>query len=513
MSSPVLGEFAGTFILIVLGDGVVAGVLLKRSKSENAGWMAITTGWALAVMAGVFTALAFGSPDAHLNPAVTLGAAVATGDFSEGRCPTARRKWPARSWAPWSCGCTTCRIGRLTTDARCQAGRVLQRSGRSPRRGQPHERDHRHVRAGAGGHGHLLEPRHGGGAGARARAFPGGEPGVGDRTVAGRARPATPSTRRATSARGWRTRCCRLPASAMRTGATRRFRWRARWPAVPSPASSRRSSASSPRQTMRAPRVVRWFLKALLGLVVVLVVVLASGLVYRAWRQHRAETTMTVSAANGIDETTLLRIGNTRQWISIRGQDRRNPVVLVLHGGPGASLGAMALSFVPWERDYVVVHWDQPGAGRTFGEAGRVFDPSLTIEIIAADGTRVAEFLRSHLQQNQIILVGWSWGSALGIHMIKTRPDLFAAYFGTGQVVNMKEGEALAYARVLAKARKRGDADAVAELEQIGPPPYDALPELGVQRKWASVYEGYASNVTLLFRRAPRSAHLAGRYL
>ena len=83
MSSPVLGEFFGTFILILLGDGVVAGVLLKYSKSENAGWMVITTGWAMAVMAGVFTAIAFGSPDGHLNPAVTLGAAVATGDFSK----------------------------------------------------------------------------------------------------------------------------------------------------------------------------------------------------------------------------------------------------------------------------------------------------------------------------------------------------------------------------------------------------------------------------------------------
>jgi glycerol uptake facilitator protein len=83
MPSPTLGEFAGTFILIVLGDGVVAGVLLKQSKSENAGWIVITAGWAFAVMAGVFTAMAFGSPDAHLNPAVTFGAAVATGDFSK----------------------------------------------------------------------------------------------------------------------------------------------------------------------------------------------------------------------------------------------------------------------------------------------------------------------------------------------------------------------------------------------------------------------------------------------
>jgi len=78
-----LGEFFGTLILILLGDGVVAGVLLKYSKSENAGWIVITSGWAMAVMAGVFTASAFGSPDGHLNPAVTLGAAVATGDFSK----------------------------------------------------------------------------------------------------------------------------------------------------------------------------------------------------------------------------------------------------------------------------------------------------------------------------------------------------------------------------------------------------------------------------------------------
>jgi glycerol uptake facilitator protein len=82
MPSSLLGEFAGTAVLVLLGDGVVAGVLLKGSKSENAGWLAITTGWAFAVVAGVFTAIACGSRDAHLNPAVTLGFAVMSGDFS-----------------------------------------------------------------------------------------------------------------------------------------------------------------------------------------------------------------------------------------------------------------------------------------------------------------------------------------------------------------------------------------------------------------------------------------------
>ncbi len=83
MHSPVLGEFFGTMILVLLGDGVVAAVLLKRSKAEGSGWMVITAGWAFAVMAGVFTAIACGSSDAHLNPAVTIGFAMRDGNFAK----------------------------------------------------------------------------------------------------------------------------------------------------------------------------------------------------------------------------------------------------------------------------------------------------------------------------------------------------------------------------------------------------------------------------------------------
>jgi glycerol uptake facilitator protein len=83
MTSPLAGEFLGTMILVLLGDGVVAAVLLKRSKGEGGGWMVITAGWAFAVMAGAFTAIACGSSDAHLNPALTLGFAVRDGNFAK----------------------------------------------------------------------------------------------------------------------------------------------------------------------------------------------------------------------------------------------------------------------------------------------------------------------------------------------------------------------------------------------------------------------------------------------
>ena len=82
MTSPFLGELMGTLILILLGDGVVAAVLLSKSKAQNSGWIVITTGWAFAVMAGVFTAKLFGSADAHINPAVTLGFAISTGNYN-----------------------------------------------------------------------------------------------------------------------------------------------------------------------------------------------------------------------------------------------------------------------------------------------------------------------------------------------------------------------------------------------------------------------------------------------
>jgi glycerol uptake facilitator protein len=83
MTSPLLGEFMGTLVLIVLGNGCVANVVLKRSKAYGSGWMVITSGWAFAVMSAVFVAIACGSRDAHINPAITLGFAVASGSYSK----------------------------------------------------------------------------------------------------------------------------------------------------------------------------------------------------------------------------------------------------------------------------------------------------------------------------------------------------------------------------------------------------------------------------------------------
>jgi len=104
------GEFMGTLVLILMGNGVVANVNLKKSYAQDSGWMVIATGWALAVMTGVFTAIACGSSGAHLNPAVTMGFALAPEISASWRLMPRRRSWE-RLRAPRWCGCTSCRTG------------------------------------------------------------------------------------------------------------------------------------------------------------------------------------------------------------------------------------------------------------------------------------------------------------------------------------------------------------------------------------------------------------------
>jgi pimeloyl-ACP methyl ester carboxylesterase len=238
-----------------------------------------------------------------------------------------------------------------------------------------------------------------------------------------------------------------------------------------------------------ARRIWKLAKRTLLGLLVLLLVLIASGLAYRAYRHHQLATATVIDVAQGVDEGFFTKIGGIDQWISIRGQQRDNPVLLLLHGGPGFALSPMPRNFLfSWTEHFTVVQWDQRGAGKTFGRSGPL-EPSVTIARMVLDGVEVAEFLRARLHQPKIVLVGLSWSSNIGVQMAKARPDLFYAYVGTGQAVNQRKYRPLAYAQLLAEAHKRNDRRAVKELEANGPPPYDSIERAMVHTKWANTYE------------------------
>jgi pimeloyl-ACP methyl ester carboxylesterase len=222
-----------------------------------------------------------------------------------------------------------------------------------------------------------------------------------------------------------------------------------------------------------------------------LLALIGSGLVYRAYEQHEIAKTLRIETPNGINQGSFVKIGGIDQWITIRGQDRDNPVLMVLHGGPGATTSPLAPNFLSWEKDFTVVQWDQRGAGRTFGASGPV-DTEVTIDRMVQDGVEVAEFLRQHLHKDKIILLGWSWGSVLGVKMTKERPDMLYAYVGTGQIVNVRKDYAFGYTQLLAANRARTDGRAIGELEAIGPPPYNSIRKLGVYTRQALAREAGA---------------------
>src|SRR5688500_8903578 len=207
-----------------------------------------------------------------------------------------------------------------------------------------------------------------------------------------------------------------------------------------------------------------------------------------------------IVAPNAIDDARYVAIGGIEQWITIRGEDRRNPVLLFLHGGPGDATNPFGYAvFRPWLKHFTVVQWDQRGAGRTLGRNGPSSARSVTIPRLTQDGIQLAELLRATLQKEKIIIVGHSWGSILGTYMAKARPDLFAAFVGTAQVSDPTRNYAVAYAALLAKSKTLGDARAVRELEEVGPPPYSDGRGYAVQRRWSNLFEGADGFIASMF--------------
>ena len=141
-----------------------------------------------------------------------------------------------------------------------------------------------------------------------------------------------------------------------------------------------------------------------------------------------------------IDESGFIRIGGIEQWVVIQGRDRRHPVLLYLHGGPGEAQSPFLREFLPWEADFTVVNWDQRGSGRTYGKNGPatpgMSTPEEALERVSEDAREVAEYARSRLHKKKVILVGQSWGAELGLRVAKRWPELFHAFVGTGQPVS-----------------------------------------------------------------------------
>jgi pimeloyl-ACP methyl ester carboxylesterase len=210
-----------------------------------------------------------------------------------------------------------------------------------------------------------------------------------------------------------------------------------------------------------------------IAVAILVTVVLSSAPTYRKYLQYKVGEARAIRSSNGINSLEPVRIGGIDQWIEVRGQDVNNPILLLIHGGPGVAFIPLAGAFQsPWEKYFTVVQWDQRGAGKTYASNDKDLQRrTMSVPQMEQDTLDVVNYLRKRFKRGKIFVVGHSWGSVLGLWLAHEHPEMIYAYVGVGQLISTKQNQQAMYQDELQQARNRHNEQAVKQLEGISPYP------------------------------------------
>jgi pimeloyl-ACP methyl ester carboxylesterase len=209
----------------------------------------------------------------------------------------------------------------------------------------------------------------------------------------------------------------------------------------------------------------------------------------KAGKQMFKSQTPNKTLENGTATIETIQLGIAKQSIMIRGQDTSHPILLFLHGGPGfAPIGFMRHYQEELEKHFIVVHWDQRGAGKSF--SAKMDPKAINLDQFVSDTHELVQILLERFKQKKIYLAAHSWGSIIGARFAKKYPSLLHAYIGIGQMTDVQKSALLSYQFVLIHARHNRKFLAMRALKRIGYPPYKDLRHVLVQHKWLTRFGG-----------------------
>ncbi|MDO5521595.1 MAG: alpha/beta hydrolase [bacterium] len=203
-------------------------------------------------------------------------------------------------------------------------------------------------------------------------------------------------------------------------------------------------------------------------------------------------TTPSIKGKDSIAILNKIKVNGRNEWISIRGEHKDAPILLFLAGGPGGTqMAEVRYDLAQLEKNFVVVNWDQPGSGKSFGCTST---KKISIDTYIEDGIAVTEYLMNMMDKNEIYLIGESWGSALGIMLIKEKPEYYAGFVGTGQMVAFRETEERDYDLALKYLEKNGDESTYRRLVKQGRPWYNEGNMAMLSMTYLNVISGIMNN-------------------
>jgi len=222
-----------------------------------------------------------------------------------------------------------------------------------------------------------------------------------------------------------------------------------------------------------------------LSVIVVLAFAGATLALVRLRAQRRVAAQIRIDSPNGVNSIETIRLGGVDQWIQIRGRDRTKPILLFLHGGPGFPQMPFAHLNAELEQHFVVVQWDQRGAGKSYSRA--VPDESMRVAQFVVDAHELVQLLLARFGARKCYLVAHSWGSLFGAQLVAQYPDLFFAYVGIGQTVDLPQTEQVLYQFALDSTQKDRNQKGIAEIVRIGRPPHSDADHKFME-KWVTFY-------------------------
>jgi pimeloyl-ACP methyl ester carboxylesterase len=232
-------------------------------------------------------------------------------------------------------------------------------------------------------------------------------------------------------------------------------------------------------------QISKWGTFSLLGLLLLAFIGL------QAYRIYLRNSTR-IETSNGISSLEEITLGGAKQWIFVRGQDPRNPVLIFLHGGPGEPTGGMSSSRsldAELIKHFTVVHWDQRGAGKSYHREIPV--DSMTFDRWVQDCNELIDYTRERFNVPKVFLVAHSAGTSLGIKVAYQYPEKLYAYVGVAQVVNDYEQQKTSFEFVVREAEKAGDVRAQNALRALGPPPYETPQQEYKKARYVGRYGGF----------------------
>jgi pimeloyl-ACP methyl ester carboxylesterase len=212
----------------------------------------------------------------------------------------------------------------------------------------------------------------------------------------------------------------------------------------------------------RGIRFLKFVLLSIIVLILIIIFVIASARFINARK-------IKITTNNGVQESIMADIGGIKQYLQIRGQDKSNPVVIFLHGGPGSPMTYINYTYqVPLEKDYTFICWDQRGCGRTyFANQNMDVEKQLSKDILLKDLDEIVDYSRKRFNQDKVIIFGHSWGTVIGSQYAQQHPEKVKAYLGVGQDVSGFNGYVLAANEAMKHAKEKNSPEDVSRLTDL----------------------------------------------